>query len=87
MRRASEPLYSAWINRQIESRVRATVLSMSSQCDALGQVVGGPIIGLIASGVSIRAAMVVTGLSLAPVLLLFRQKPTGAALEAAGAEG
>jgi MFS transporter, DHA3 family, tetracycline resistance protein len=75
MRRASDPLYSAWLNRQIDSRVRATVLSMSSQCDALGQVVGGPIIGLIASGVSIPAAMVVTGLSLAPVLLLFRQRP------------
>jgi DHA3 family tetracycline resistance protein-like MFS transporter len=87
MRRASDPLYSAWLNRQIDSRVRATVLSMSSQCDALGQVIGGPIIGLIASGVSISAAMVVTGLSLAPVLLLFRQKPTGAALEAAGAKG
>lgn len=87
MRRASDPLYSAWLNRQIASPVRATVLSISSQCDALGQVVGGPIIGLIASGVSISAAMVVAGLSLAPVLLLFRQRPTGTAVGTARAEG
>lgn len=74
MRGSSGPLYTAWLNRNIDSRVRATVISMSSQSDALGQIVGGPIIGLIATGMSLKVAMVVTGLSLAPVLLLFGRK-------------
>ncbi|MBA3470957.1 MAG: MFS transporter [Herpetosiphonaceae bacterium] len=76
LRRTSGPLYTAWLNRNIPSQVRATVISMSSQSDALGQIVGGPLIGLLATGVSLRAAMIVTGLSLAPVLLLFGRKGT-----------
>ena len=44
--------------------------------DALGQIAGGPLIGLLATGVSLRAALIVTGLSLAPILLLFGRKGT-----------
>ena len=66
------PLYWAWINKQIEPRVRATVLSMNGQVDAIGQVVGGPILGGVATALSLRAAMVGVGLLLAPVTLLYR---------------
>ncbi|MGA9531714.1 MAG: MFS transporter, partial [Anaerolineales bacterium] len=45
MRATTSPLNGAWINRHIDSKNRATVLSMSSQIDALGQFVGGPILG------------------------------------------
>ena len=76
LRGASNPLYAAWLNRNIDSPVRATVLSMSSQCDAFGQIAGGPIIGVVATRISLRLALVIAGISLTPVLLLFRRKQT-----------
>jgi len=65
------PLYMAWINLSIDSSVRATVLSISSQADALGQVGGGPVVGLIGNAVSLRAALFAAGIALAPALLLY----------------
>ncbi|MFZ3591072.1 hypothetical protein ACOI1C_17905 [Bacillus sp. DJP31] len=47
------PLYDTWINPNIESRVRATVLSLSSQMNALGQTIGGPVVGAAASRYSL----------------------------------
>jgi DHA3 family tetracycline resistance protein-like MFS transporter len=65
-----EPLYTAWVNQRLDSRVRATVISMSGQVDALGQIAGGPLVGLIGSLFSVRAAISVTGFLLSPVLVL-----------------
>lgn len=65
------PLYTAWVNQRLDSRVRATVLSMSSQVDAIGQVAGGPVVGLIGSWFSVQAALVASALTLSPVLLLY----------------
>jgi DHA3 family tetracycline resistance protein-like MFS transporter len=65
------PLYNAWINLSLESRVRATMLSVSGQCDSLGQVLGGPAVGAIAEAASIRTGLLVAGLMLAPVLPLY----------------
>jgi DHA3 family tetracycline resistance protein-like MFS transporter len=70
-RSANHPLYMAWINRQIASRVRATVLSLDGQLNAIGQVVGGPILGALATAVSIPAAMVGVGILMAPALVLY----------------
>jgi len=69
--RAYHPLYLAWINQNVDSSVRATVLSMSSQVDAIGQIAGGPPVGLIGSLISLRAAIFVSGLALLPALPLF----------------
>jgi len=69
-RQVSRPIYTAWLNQQVESRSRATVLSMSGQLDSLGQVLGGPILGVVGNA-SLRAALVVTGVSLAPALALY----------------
>ena len=71
MRTANQPLYTAWMNQSLQPRIRATVFSMSSQFDALGQVVGGPLIGLIGTAVSIGAAMIASGATLIPALLLY----------------
>ncbi len=71
MRTANEPLYSAWTNQSLEPKVRATVFSMSSQMDALGQMVGGPLIGLIGTAFTIGAAMIASGTTLIPALLLY----------------
>jgi DHA3 family tetracycline resistance protein-like MFS transporter len=52
--------------------VRATVLSLAGQVDAVGQIAGGPLFGLVATTVSTGAAIVVAGCVLAPALLLYR---------------
>jgi len=67
----SGPVFNAWVNPHIESSVRATVFSMASQLNAVGQIVGGPGVGLIGSRVSIRAALLISALLLSPVLPLF----------------
>src|SRR5207248_2212840 len=42
------PLYTTWLNRQIsDSSIRATVLSISGQADAIGQATGGPVLGVV----------------------------------------
>jgi MFS transporter, DHA3 family, tetracycline resistance protein len=63
------PLYNAWVNQRLDSDTRATVISMSGQVDAIGQVASGPIAALI-SVFSIRAAITVASLLLAPALPL-----------------
>jgi MFS transporter, DHA3 family, tetracycline resistance protein len=69
-RRVTYPIYAAWLNRQIDSRLRATVLSMNGQSDALGQIAGGPAIGALGN-VSLRAAIAASGLLLVPALALY----------------
>jgi DHA3 family tetracycline resistance protein-like MFS transporter len=58
MRAVFSPVQRAWLNRSLDPSNRATLFSVDGQADALGQVVGGPIIGVVASGISIRAALV-----------------------------
>jgi len=65
------PIYNAWANQNIASNVRATVLSMCSQADAVGQFVGGPILGIIASFVAIKVSIIVAGLILIPTLFFY----------------
>jgi len=71
LRTTGTPIYPAWLAQSIDPKVRATVLSMSGQVDALGQIAGGPAIGVIGNVVSIRAAIVTAGVVLSPVLVLF----------------
>ena len=70
LRRATEPLLSAWQNRFVPSRVRATVLSMAGQVDAIGQVVGGPVLGAVALGLSLRAGFLAAAIVLLPVVVV-----------------
>jgi DHA3 family tetracycline resistance protein-like MFS transporter len=69
-RRVAYPIYATWLNRQIDSRLRATLLSMNGQADSLGQIAGGPAIGVLGN-LSLRAALVASGLLLTPALALF----------------
>ncbi|HLF79551.1 MAG TPA: MFS transporter, partial [Dehalococcoidia bacterium] len=68
---AHEPLYLAWINQHVESQVRATVISMGSQLDSLGQIIGGPALGTLGTLTSLRAALLGAGAVLLPALLLY----------------
>ncbi|HEY7834147.1 MAG TPA: MFS transporter [Ktedonobacterales bacterium] len=71
LRRASGPVYMAWLTQRIAPEVRATVLSLSGLVDAFGQIAGGPVVGAIGTYVSLRAALVTAGVVLTPVLPLF----------------
>ena len=71
LRSTNNPIYTAWLAQNIEARVRATVISMSGQMDAIGQIAGGPIIGVIGTLISLRVAIVSAATFLSPALLLF----------------
>lgn len=71
LREVIGPLFETWFNQRLDSRVRATVISMRSQTDALGQIGGGPSVGYIGEVVSIRAALITSALLLTPVLALY----------------
>ncbi len=72
LRKLNTPLYTAWLNQNVSSEVRATVFSISNQADASGQVLIGPILGWIGAAFSLRAAMVASALILSPALALYR---------------
>ena len=66
------PVYDTWLNANIEdSRVRATVISITNLGDSAGQWGGGPALGAVGSAYSIRAALGVGALALIPALWLF----------------
>jgi DHA3 family tetracycline resistance protein-like MFS transporter len=66
------PLFSSWLNQSItDSRVRATVFSITSQADAVGQWTGGPAIGAIGNVFGIRAALVAGASLLSPAVALY----------------
>ena len=65
------PLYNAWINQNIPSETRATIVSLSSLVDATGQIGGGPLVGVIARQYSIQAGLLTSAFLLSPVLILF----------------
>ncbi|GLV60802.1 tetracycline efflux MFS transporter TetA(P) [Dictyobacter sp. S3.2.2.5] len=60
-----------WMNQHIDSGVRATLLSIREQVNALAQIGGGPLLGLIATQINTRAALVACGLILIPSLFLY----------------
>jgi MFS transporter, DHA3 family, tetracycline resistance protein len=66
------PIFATWTNQHIDSQVRATVLSMQSQTDAIGQIAGGPPIGALGQ-ISLRAALIASGITLSPALLLLQR--------------
>jgi DHA3 family tetracycline resistance protein-like MFS transporter len=73
LRSVREPIFTAWINQGLDPATRATVNSMGSLSDAVGQSAGGPVLGAIAGLVSVPAALVASGLLRAPALLLYRR--------------
>jgi MFS family permease len=66
----SIPIHSGWLNRHVDSRSRATVLSMVSQANAIGQVVGGPPLGALGR-TSLRGALLASGLIWLPIPALY----------------
>ena len=70
------PLAEAMANREATSSVRATVISFLGQAEALGQVLGGVSLGLVAQFVSLEVALAVAagllGVAAVPVAVAGR---------------
>lgn len=66
------PLYTTWLNDLItDSSVRATVLSISGQANAIGQAAGGPVLGLVGNVFGIPYALVAGALTTLPAAGLY----------------
>ena len=71
LRTVNGPLYRAWLNQSLEPKTRATVFSMNAQMDALGQISGGPLLGLLARRYGMPITFVLAGLLLLPASYLY----------------
>ncbi|GAB4522539.1 MAG: tetracycline efflux MFS transporter TetA(P) [Anaerolineae bacterium] len=67
------PLRSAWVNQNVEPHVRATVMSITNQSDALGQIAGGPAIGYLGNVAGVRAALAAGALLMTPGIWLYQR--------------
>jgi DHA3 family tetracycline resistance protein-like MFS transporter len=66
------PLWDTWLNEQItDSSVRATVISLTGQGNAIGQAGGGPVLGAIGNAWGIRIALAAGAAAIAPALALY----------------
>lgn len=72
LRSAYGPLMTAWLNQLFPDKTRATLFSLYGQADAVGQVVGGPWLGMLARSYSISLALSVSSLVLLPAAALYR---------------
>lgn len=72
LRAAADPIWATWTNQHVDSGVRATVLSMNAQANAVGQIGGGPVVGWVGTTFTLRAALVMAGLLLLPASGLLR---------------
>lgn len=71
-RQVMYPLEDIWLNKIIpDSSTRATFFSVKGQVDAIGQIGGGPIIGVIASRFAVKSAIIVSACFVMPVLFLY----------------
>jgi DHA3 family tetracycline resistance protein-like MFS transporter len=73
LRNVHEPLQTGWVNQKLDPQVRATVHSMFGQVDAIGQVMGGPLVAGIASITSAVASLVTSGMLLTPALFFIER--------------
>lgn len=81
-RTTAGPLFETWLNLNVESQVRATVISMSSQVNAFAQFGCGPAVGWVGTRFSLRHALVLSGVILSPTLWLLGRSRQSMAGEA-----
>ncbi len=67
----SGPISNAWIQRNIDSDTRATVISFREQVASFGEIGGGPPLGWIGSGFGVRAALIASALVYAPAVAVY----------------
>lgn len=69
LRKIHYPLISIMTNERLEPKGRATILSMFGQLDAIGQILGGPIIGTFALYTTIASGIASSVILILPILL------------------
>lgn len=74
----AQPAVRTWLNRQLPSRLRATALSMNGQANAIGQVVGGPPLGLLGNRTRPAVAILATAALAAPIVAIYAALDRGA---------
>ena len=57
LRNIGRPLLLLWVNQNAEKQIRATVISSYWQANALGQIVGSPLLGWLGATISLRLAL------------------------------
>lgn len=77
LRDVHHPLQTAWVNQKLNPQVRATVHSMFGQVDAIGQVIGGPLVAMFAALGSTIIPLVTSGLLLTPALWFVSRANSG----------
>ena len=73
LRGLTGPLQTAWVNQGIDPNVRATLLSITAQADAIGQISGGPALGYIGNVFGVRSALALGSFLLTPTLILYER--------------
>jgi DHA3 family tetracycline resistance protein-like MFS transporter len=71
LRRISDPITDAWLNKHVDSSHRATVFSLHGQTNAFGQAALGPAMGVIATLTTLRAALVGVAVLLVPPQVIY----------------
>jgi len=68
-----EPIMEAWLNQNIPSKVRATMISMSSQTGEIGALGSSTGLGAFGDQFGVRSALKLLGAILLPLILIYRQ--------------
>jgi MFS transporter, DHA3 family, tetracycline resistance protein len=71
LRDTTTPILTVWLVSATTSSSRATVFSIQAQGDALGQIAGGPPVGVIGQRRSIGVGIATSGFFLVPSVVLF----------------
>lgn len=73
VRNIIRPLYDILLNKLIKNpNIRATIFSVRDQFDAIGQIAGGPIIGVVGRVYSVRIALISSAIVILPVIPMFK---------------
>ncbi|PAQ15508.1 hypothetical protein CD798_06900 [Bacillaceae bacterium SAOS 7] len=74
IREVTSTFENIWFNQLItDSSKRATFFSVKGQVDAIGQIGGGPVAGLISQYTSIKIGLAASALLLSPVLFIYQK--------------
>jgi DHA3 family tetracycline resistance protein-like MFS transporter len=65
------PIFEAWLNQNIPSKVRATVISMSSQAGMAGTLGSSTGLSILGDRYGVRSALALSGVILLPLILIY----------------
>jgi hypothetical protein len=67
------PVTEAWLNQNIPSKIRATVISISSQTGMLGTLGSSTGLGAFGDRFGVRSTLALSGVLLLPLILIYGQ--------------